>query len=172
MTLNLRSSVHPFDFQELFHSINLQSPIPSTISNDFIQQTKPIEPENPSNPTLILTLTLPFLPSLSHFHCLPFSRICPSFSCADTKSPDTCAAINDNSPAITVDATSCDSSTELTGVLSYASLSPRIHSFINSMQACCGASPVPPPMVPTSIEGIVTDMYSVFSCPSSPSSSM
>lgn len=145
--------------------------IPSTISTILSTNNTHRNPK-PFKFSLSLSLSHFAFPAIiKSLYCLSFSRICPSFSCADTKSPDTCAAINDNSPAITVDATNCDSNTELTGVLSYASLPPRIHSFINSMQACCGASPVPPPMVPTSIDGIVTDMYSVFSCPSSPSSS-
>lgn len=48
-------------------------------------------------------------------------RICPSFSCAFTKSPDTCAAINDNSPAKTVEATSSDNKTEFTSPFDYSS---------------------------------------------------
>lgn len=92
-------------------------------------------------------------------------RICPNFSCADTKSPDTCAANSDNSPAITVEATSCDSNTEFIGCLFYPSQLLTIPTFISSMHACCGASPVPPPIVPTSIAGSVTDMYSARSCP-------
>lgn len=92
-------------------------------------------------------------------------RICPNFSCALTRSPDTWAAINDNSPAITVEATSCDSNTAFTGCLFYTSRHPLRCTFINSMHACWGARLVPPPIVPTSIAGIVTDMYSAFSSP-------
>ena len=85
------------------------------------------------------------------------TRICPSFSWADTRSPDTCAAINDNSPATTVDATNCAKTTEF--ISFYRSRYLFIHTPINSKHACCGANDVPPPIVPTSIAGIVTDMY-------------
>lgn len=63
-------------------------------------------------------------------------RICPNFSCADTKSPDTCAANSDNSPAITVEATSCDSNTEFIGCLFYPSQPLTTPTFISSMHAC------------------------------------
>ena len=168
MTFYLRSFLDPFFYQELSSFTHLLSAIyyhlyfiytpNSSIFHLHSSLIQRFHSTNKAHRPILITLQSHFAFPAIKSPSLSFDRICPSFSCADTKSPDTCAAINDNSPAITVDATNCDNITELTGVLSYTSPSPPIHSFISSMQACCGASPVPPPIVPTSIEGIVTDM--------------
>jgi hypothetical protein len=80
-------------------------------------------------------------------------RLCAM--CACTKWPAASAAQRDNSPARTPAATIRASWRAFSpGLVAWAPRTPRRSSI-----AACGSRTVPPPMVPTSIEGMLTEIW-------------